>query len=452
MPKFIVFLTLILVTQKALALPLLAFGDLRGHVEPCGCDPRTDVGGVKRLATAISRYRASSPNLLVVDAGNNLSDLKEETPESTALSRTLEIISPVASLINSLEWSRLVQGRSIPSLTWVLSNYSGPPLGVKISPIITKNGAEIFGYLGMADKHLTVAGPSLMSTFRKLSLAKKGVTRVLIFSGSDKDLLFFYKSKFFDVIVSSNQTKLGMELGDQEQKNERSLAREYKGQIMAWSVPFGGGGMLRLGGLEQTAIPQTLENALKPNCATCSSVAAPGLSLETFPAAQIIHWLKTGEDDGLSEDVKKVFANAKTQSRDSFLALISRREKDLAATDYAGSASCLSCHKSAYDIWAQSKHASAMASLKLKERQEDPPCVECHVLGFSAKGGYVSEDKSPQFSNVQCESCHGPRKQHAANPTIKGTVDAKKACAMCHTPPHSPGFDHEKYWKQIEHK
>jgi hypothetical protein len=450
--KFFVIFMISMAGERLSALPVAAFGDLRGHVEPCGCDPRTDVGGVKRLATAIARYRSSNPNLLVIDAGNNLLDLDSETPESTALARTLEIIKPAASLINQLEWNRLAHGKSVPELTWVLSNYKGPPLRVKTNPLVATDGAEIYGFLGLADKSLRRADAGILAAWKKSSPAKKGVARILMFSGPDKDLAFFYKSKFFDMIVSSNQTKIGIELGDQEQKNERSLVRESKGKIMAWSVPFGGGGLLRLGGLELTLIPSTLENALKPNCATCSGNSTTGLPFPGLPAMQTIHWLRVGEDDGLSDDVKKVFAEAKAKSKDSFLAMISRREKDLGSSEFAGSSACLSCHKSAYEIWAQSKHATAMASLKLKEKQEEPPCVECHVLGFTAKGGYVSEDKSPQFSNVQCESCHGPRRQHAENPTIKGVVDAKTTCAVCHTPPHSPGFDRESYWKKIEHK
>ena len=450
--RFFVIFMILTLERGLVAMPVAAFGDLRGHVEPCGCDPRTDVGGVKRLATAIARYRASNPGLLLVDAGNNLLDLDAETPESTALARTLEIIKPSASLINQLEWSRLAHGTSLPDMKWVLSNYKGPSLRIRTNSVVSMDGVEIYGFLGLIDKSFRRADAGLLAAWKNASSAKKGVTRILIFSGNDGDLSFFYKSKFFNVIVSSNRTKLGIELGDQEQRNERSLARESKGKIMAWSVPFGGGGLLRLGGLEFTPIPQTLENALKPNCSTCSGGAEAGLALSRLPVIQTIHWLRVGEDDGLSDDVKRIFAEAKAKSKDSFLAMIERRGKDLSTSEFSGSAACVSCHKSAYEIWAKSKHASAMATLKLKEKHEEPPCVECHVLGFSAKGGYVSEDRSPQFSNVQCESCHGPRRQHVLNPTIKGGIDAKAACAICHTPPHSPGFDLESYWKKIEHK
>ena len=93
-----------------------------------------------------------------------------------------------------------------------------------------------------------------------------------------------------------------------------------------------------------------------------------------------------------------------------------------------------------------------MATLIAKQRQEAPPCVECHVLGFTAKGGYVNEAKSPQFANVQCENCHGSRLEHVNNPTINVKVSASESCAECHTPPHSPGFEYKSYWEKIKHR
>ena len=51
--------------------PWLAFGDLRGHFESCGCNPKTDKGGVARLSTLIKRDKILYPELLILDLGNN---------------------------------------------------------------------------------------------------------------------------------------------------------------------------------------------------------------------------------------------------------------------------------------------------------------------------------------------------------------------------------------------
>ena len=64
----------------------LAYGDLRGSFEPCGCDPKTDLGGVHRLATFAARERANNPDLVFLDVGNNISP-----PGAEGLRETLEL-------------------------------------------------------------------------------------------------------------------------------------------------------------------------------------------------------------------------------------------------------------------------------------------------------------------------------------------------------------------------
>ena len=51
----------------------LAYGDLRGHVEPCGCDPATDLGGIRRLGAVIARERAMNADLGLFGLGNDVS-------------------------------------------------------------------------------------------------------------------------------------------------------------------------------------------------------------------------------------------------------------------------------------------------------------------------------------------------------------------------------------------
>ena len=41
----------------------VAFGDIRGNLETCGCDPKTDMGGMDRLITFVSRERAFHSDL-----------------------------------------------------------------------------------------------------------------------------------------------------------------------------------------------------------------------------------------------------------------------------------------------------------------------------------------------------------------------------------------------------
>jgi hypothetical protein len=86
------------------------------------------------------------------------------------------------------------------------------------------------------------------------------------------------------------------------------------------------------------------------------------------------------------------------------------------------------------------------------DQDKNPECVACHVVGYDAEGGFASMKSSPHLANVQCENCHGPRKDHIDHPTKKGDlVDAKKVCVECHQGNHSPNFEYKKYWDLIKH-
>ena len=46
---------LLLSSFKVFAFDWVAYGDIRGHIEPCGCDPQTDLGGVLRLSNLLQK-------------------------------------------------------------------------------------------------------------------------------------------------------------------------------------------------------------------------------------------------------------------------------------------------------------------------------------------------------------------------------------------------------------
>ena len=152
---------------------------------------------------------------------------------------------------------------------------------------------------------------------------------------------------------------------------------------------------------------------------------------------------------------------------------------------FVGSEKCGDCHKKAFAIWKDSKHAHATESLvHPAERSEiarhyDPECLSCHVTGwhpqqfFPYESGYLDLDKTPLMTGSGCENCHGPGSAHVAaeegegNPTpdmLKSLreamrlplAQAEKKCQECHDQDNSPDFHDvgafEKYWEQIEHK
>jgi hypothetical protein len=59
-------------------LNILYTGSLDGELEPCGCSPKTDFGGVARLSGYISRDKKSLSPYLLIDAGDFVGD---DTPQ-----------------------------------------------------------------------------------------------------------------------------------------------------------------------------------------------------------------------------------------------------------------------------------------------------------------------------------------------------------------------------------
>jgi hypothetical protein len=104
--------------------------------------------------------------------------------------------------------------------------------------------------------------------------------------------------------------------------------------------------------------------------------------------------------------------------------------------------SCKSCHSTAYQAWASSRHAVALSSLAPENRTDD--CIGCHSLLISASAPVT------RVANVQCQSCHLGSDAHAQEPAgnrTSGVVD----CRACHDSRHHPGLDRAAGWLLIGH-
>lgn len=122
-----------------------------------------------------------------------------------------------------------------------------------------------------------------------------------------------------------------------------------------------------------------------------------------------------------------------------------------AAADFVGSESCRVCHQEAFDLWRESAHARAMASLST-DQKKDQRCLQCHARDL-ALGGDAA---------VTCESCHGAGEYY--NPTYvmrdaelaRATglvVPDQKSCLVCHdaSSPSLAPFDALEKMKEIDH-
>ena len=109
---------------------------------------------------------------------------------------------------------------------------------------------------------------------------------------------------------------------------------------------------------------------------------------------------------------------------------------------YVSATACQRCHEQEYLQWSATRHAFAYETLLKKERYFDAGCVSCHTTGFGYSTGFQIGDSDSMLKGVQCETCHGPGKQHVGNPkksNIRSGADTS-LCLQCHDTKHSPGF------------
>jgi len=448
--------------EAGVTKPWLAFGEMRGYLEPCGCDPATDMGGLRRLQVLLARERAMRPDLVVFDLGNNLA-IPGVEPQSRIdlkrpyLTRGLASIAPTASLFNIVELGQkdaLAQifknsPRDVPN--WILSNLKASKTFVK--PFVEIGEWFVTGYVWSPEVAVEVGSileDEQLSRFQALAKKAGSQTKVLLFSGPDEHLDLLRKSKLFDLIVSASKSSLKVHPGAEERARPFSLKRSGDGDEEVWSVPLGGQGLLR-GGSARGGEAKPLSEIINASNNRAPKERQVFLQMPPVKASVEFTWLdlRHGGEDAF----KDLFADYRKASSNQFEQISKLREQKLKNSPFAGSQVCASCHVDAYAKWKASKHAVAYHTLVEKKRDTDPECVSCHVLAASEDGGFVSIKASPQFANVNCENCHGPALAHSKNPAaVKPTGLAKEVCLSCHYDPHSPAFNYEEYWKRIEHK
>ena len=122
---------------------------------------------------------------------------------------------------------------------------------------------------------------------------------------------------------------------------------------------------------------------------------------------------------------------------------------------YVSATACQRCHEQEYQQWSATRHAFAYETLLKKERYFDAGCVSCHTTGFGYSTGFQIGDSDSTLKGVQCETCHGPGKQHIGNPkksNIRSGADTS-LCLQCHDTKHSPGFEEvvALHTKDVDH-
>lgn len=115
---------------------------------------------------------------------------------------------------------------------------------------------------------------------------------------------------------------------------------------------------------------------------------------------------------------------------------------------------CEPCHADPVKKWQTTDHAKAYDTLVKKSKQFDPKCLACHTTRFEQPEGFSMKLQQAELVNVQCESCHGPAKEHLnEGKPIPVAKPDKKLCLKCHTADRCPNFEaeYDKAWQKIKH-
>jgi hypothetical protein len=132
---------------------------------------------------------------------------------------------------------------------------------------------------------------------------------------------------------------------------------------------------------------------------------------------------------------------------------------------YAGSQTCAECHSPILNTVAHTAHTAAFTNTEFVTGggQTNVSCLPCHTVGYGLPTGFTNLAKTPKLAGVQCENCHGPAANHAANPddpTLVPRVEvAATACGGCHairfnewkTSEHSEVISNLNATTQIDH-
>jgi len=358
---------------------VLYTGGTKSHLEPCGCYQEQS-GGLPRRASLVSKIRKHGIPTLLVDAG----DLFDGT-EAIDFQRC-QVNLTVMSMI----------GYDAVALSQNDLDYGAAYLR-------EQRAATSVPFLGENDIYTQ---SSVVKPFGELSIA--------FISASNKAEL-----PNVDVLIA-----LGTDPSEERSDADMIISPEEAGPKQQMNSPIWVGSTPEGKTLGFLALWVNADGALNRHHA--AQLALTGDVDEDGSVRQLL--TDFYRDVAQASEHKPLFVNQ----------LLEQHSKN----GYVSAAACRSCHEQEYLQWSATRHAFAFETLLKKERYFDPNCVSCHTTGFGYQTGFQIGDETSAFKGVQCETCHGPGKQHVGNPKKTNIRRASETslCLECHDTKHSPGF------------
>jgi hypothetical protein len=373
---------------------LVITGDIRGYLSPCGCT-KPMMGGVKRMATVV-RSLTSQPNTWYVDLGNWTEGRgRQDQLKADALAELFAALKPDYLNVGPIEAQ--ADPQTLLSLDQIADG---------------RVASDSLQADFLQPKPIPILG--LLSDDAPATLAKRP-NRQTLESRPDAQVVLFAGSR-----------ERARDLAQSVYGNGRLLIYSHRGDpprepesINGWTLVSVGDKCRYVGRIERINGKWTNFRLIE---------LGPEHDDDSYAHRLYESYLTRVDEEGLLDQVPR------TPS----------------ANQYVGSNACASCHPGAFEIWKDSRHAHAYATLVATKNHRDPECVGCHVVGLDKVSGFLSLEKTPDLKDVGCESCHGPGSAHIAKPTVSMRA-GPESCQSCHVPDHSPGFRFDLYWEKIRH-
>lgn len=379
-------------------LNILYTGGVNGELEPCGCSPKTDFGGVARRAAYIAEHQKMLSPYILIDAGNFLDkDTPQGRLKAEAMLKAFSIMK-----YDAVAFLKMEKEFPYNFLSGLLKKYKLPVISDMPQyrqSISIKRDAF----------HINVSVNPMNY--------QKGRLNVLL---TDQPISEIKLLKGWDVIILSSGEILEEPLIPPHPPLIRGGEGGLHGTIIVSGYPKG----------ERLGI----------------------LTLQIDSGGEVLgfkhRWQSLGKDIREDMNVRKAL-----KDYDAKVArLLNDNRKPLAEISYLGVSKCGECHQPFVESWKKTRHASAFSSLERAGKSADPECIRCHTVGFGEKGGFYSAKTTPMLTNVQCEACHGQGMNHLADFSKPMQPVAEHVCLNCHTKSASPDFNYPVYLEKVKHK
>lgn len=418
--------------SDAVQVSLIYSANLDGELEPCGCSEQGDLGGLKRRAQLLDDMRKQNSNLIALSGGGLIAS--EGASDQVKSAFILEGFAALQYDAVALQWKDIAFGVDFlakDKLPWISSNWKDQAFPkrqvIKRQVQGKKLEMHVYAWLDpeaspmrkMLGEHGVVQTDKIPLQQQLKQSHSAGALTVLVIDKPLPEIEQQFDLSAVDVLIIKSAYE------------EFSPSKSVGNTLV---LQAGSRGM-RLGKLDFHFDP-----AAKASRISALQEKVIPMPSSIADAPRMLDWYQRYNDRVKQDYLKRVELRKKMES---------------GVSPYAGEESCESCHPKQYQRWSESEHAKAYEDLEEVGKSFDPACLQCHTVGFEQPGGFFDAVMTSQLTAVQCENCHGAAKAHVDSagktPVANQAWKKPQMCAQCHTQPHSPGFDLEKYWPKIAH-